>query len=247
MKKNKSQNAVDIQSLRNFLYSNAERGELVELTQILKCRVEDDKKLLVWNVVQALYARFQTPLGYITRDPTLDQMCDKAAKRLKTGKLEGEGWKKLHHFSVKVFEKILKSMPQEEKEKLLTEMWNKLDDEQKKEMKDKFNVANMNSFIHSSEVMVAHTLGLHLAREVAIYTAATIIRLNLGVGITLAASTALSRGIAVFLGPVGWALLALSVNDFMGANYKRVIPALLTMNIINMRAHPSCISFNPMP
>jgi uncharacterized protein YaaW (UPF0174 family) len=74
-------------------------------------------------------------------------------------------------------------------------------------------------------------------RETALYAAAAVLRISLSAELTLAAGTILTRTATVFLGPVGWALIAVSINDLMGTNFKRLVPAMLTVNIINMRVH----------
>ena len=231
-------------TLHHFLATKARVTELGELAKILKCPASKDRQSLAKTVVVKLYQSYQTPIGYIVKQPTLDAMCDRIAKKLKLAKLEGAGWCKLRNLSISVFEKILKSMSKEEKKKLLTRMWNSLDGKERKKIKDEFHVADVNSFVHSSEMLVAHVVGVHLARETAIYTAAAIVRIYVGTELALAASTVLTRTATVFLGPVGWALLAVSVNDLMGTNYKKVVPTLLTINIISMRVHNKPISKN---
>ena len=237
MSRQVSGGVIDKDKLHKFLATKASAAELEELVKILKCPACKNKKLLAIAVVTRLYKHYQTPIGFIIKKPTLDAMCDRIAKKLKLAKLDGMGWLKLHNLSISVFEKILKSMSKKEKEKLLRQMWNHLSAKEKKKIKDEFHVADVSSFIHSSEMLAAHVVGVHLARETALYTAAAIVRTAVGTELALTASTVLTRTATVFLGPVGWALLVVSVNDLMGTNYKKVVPALLTLNIINMRVH----------
>jgi len=228
---------IDKTTLCNFLRRKALPSELDGLAEILKCNLAKDKGKHATEIVKRLYLSYQTPVGYLIRKPTLDAICDRIAKKLKLEILEGRGWQKLHSLSINIFEKVLKSMSKKEKEKLLKQMWHLLDIKDRKQIKDEFHIADMNSFIHSSELLAAHVVGIHLARETALYTAATILRLSIGSELALAASTVLTRTATVLLGPVGWALLFVSINDLMGTNYKKVVPALLTLNVINMRVH----------
>ena len=228
---------VDNFQLFMLLKNNAQREELKAIGKILKCREFKKNDVYAREIVDKLYKSYQTPVGYLVKKPTIDKMCDRIAKKLKLRKLEGIGWEKLHSLSVNIFEKIFASMTKEEKDKLLKELWSKLTPEDKKQLKKEFNVANMASFMHDSEMMVAHIVGIHLAREMALYTAATIVRVGLGAELTLAASTILTRTATVFLGPAGWALIFVSINDLLGTDFKRVVPALLTINIINLRVH----------
>jgi len=238
MKKKLSKNAVNIHNLNKFLKEHASIEELNDLARILNYTKNRRKwkEALVQEVVKRLYKCYQTPAGYaLKKKPTIDQMCDRIAKKLKLRELRGDGWQKLHSLCINIFEKIFKSMTKEEKEKLLKEMWEKLGDEDKKQLKKEFDIADVSAFIHGSELMVVHVVGVYLARETALFAAAAVLRLSLGLALT--ASTVLTRTANVFLGPLGWALVALSVNDLMGTNFKRIVPALLTINIVNMRVH----------
>jgi len=230
---------VTYRKLSDFLKRHARGDELNELARILKCREQGERTKAAFSqdLVKKLYKRYQTPAGYVLKTPTVDQMCDRVAKKLKFRKLEGRGWRKLHNLCVCMFERLFESMTEEEKEKLLREMWAQLSPEDKKQLKRDFDIANVASLIHSSELMVAHVAGVYLARETALYAAAAVVRLSLGAEFALAARTVLTRTATVFLGPVGWALIAVSVNDLVGTNFKRVVPALLAINTITARVH----------
>jgi len=231
--------AVDIMGVYNLLRENALDEELAELGKILKCETNHLRDTSAWNVARGLYTQYQTPLGFMVRSPTLDNICDKVAKKLKLRKLEGQGWERLHSLAVNAFEKLLQNMPEDEKEELLRKMWDSLSPEKKEQLNKEFNVANFNEFLHSSEFLVAHTLGIHMAREMALVTANTIARVYLGSELALTASKVLSRGAVIILGPMSLVLLALSINDLMGTNFKRIVPALMVLNIVNIRVqHP---------
>jgi len=237
MDKTLSKNSIGLHELNEFLKEHASVEELNDIARILNYSKNRRKwkEALVQEIVKRLYKCYQTPAGYVLRTPTIDQMCDRIAKKLKLRKLQGDGWQKLHSLCINIFEKIFKSMTKEEKEKLLKEMWEKLGTEDKKQLKKEFDIADISAFIHGSELMVSHVVGVYLARETALFAAAAVLRLSLGVALT--ASTVLTRTANVFLGPLGWALVAVSVNDLMGTNFKRIVPALLTINIVNMRVH----------
>ena len=86
-------------------------------------------------------------------------------------------------------------------------------------------------------MMIAHVLGVYLAKETALYAAGAVVRILLSTELALVASRLLTRSVTLFIGPLGWALAGMSVNDLMGTNFKRVVPALLTINFISMRIH----------
>ncbi len=234
-----SKKKIDIYALYRFLNKHALIEELDELARILKCPANkrETKADFAKAIAKKLFKSYQTPAGYVLRNPTMDQMCDRIAKKLKLHDLQGEAWQRLHSLCINIFEKLFKSMAPEEKEKLMQEIWAQLSDEDKQQLKKEFNVADVAAFIHTSELMFAHIAGVYLARETALYAAAAVLRISLGAELTLAAGTLLTRTATVFLGPVGWALVAVSINDLMGTNFKRIVPALLTVNIINMRVH----------
>ncbi|MFH1504973.1 MAG: hypothetical protein ABIH08_06285 [Candidatus Omnitrophota bacterium] len=238
MSKTTQQNPmIDITALLVFLENHADEKELDELGRILKCTRCAGPKTYAQDITKKLYKTYQTPAGYLIKKPTLDEMCNKIAKKMKLRQLQGVGWQRLHSLCLNIFENIFKAMTPEDKEKFLREMWAHLSADDKEKLKKNFNITNIASFIHSSEMLVAHVVGVYLARETALYAAAAVLRLSLGAELTLAASTVLTRTATVFLGPIGWALVAVSINDLMGTDYKRIVPALLTINIINMRVH----------
>ena len=70
--------------------------------------------------------------------------------------------------------KTVKYYKDETKEKLLKEMWEKLDTEDKKQLKKEFDIDDVSAFIHGSELMVVHVVGVYLARETALFAAAAV-------------------------------------------------------------------------
>jgi uncharacterized protein YaaW (UPF0174 family) len=237
MRKTISENPVDFKTLQIFLTRHALVKELKELAKILQCPEIKNKEIFAQRIVEKFYKHYHTPIGYRIKKATLDKMCDRIAKKLKLRALSGTGWKKLHSLSINIFEYLLKIMTPEEKRKLLDELWAKMTPEDKERIKKECNMADVSKFMESSGHLVAHVVGIHLARETALLAAAAIIRVNLGTELTLAASTILTRTATVFLGPLGWALMVFSINDFMGTNFKRVVPALLIINVVNVRVH----------
>ncbi|MBF0254619.1 MAG: hypothetical protein HQL11_05815 [Candidatus Omnitrophica bacterium] len=223
--------------IERFLLKHARVEELQELARILQFPLARSKPELAEGVTRKLYRCYQTPVGYMVRRPTLEAMCDRIAKKLKLKPVHGDGWTRLHVLSMRMFERLLASMTPADKRKLIRRMWQKLSSKEKKNLQRDFDTADVSSLIQHSELFVAHVVGIHLARETALYTAAAILRINLGAELALGASVILSRTATLILGPVGWALVALSVNDLMGTEYKRVVPALLAINVISVRAH----------
>ncbi len=223
--------------LEQFLGDKALVRELKEIAKILKCQKLPNKKTFASLLTKKLYKYYQTPVGNKLRNPTLDSICDKAAKKLKLRPLEGSGWVKLHSLSVNIFEKILNSMTKKEKKKLFKELLEKISEKERKRLHKEFKAADLEYLMEHSELFAAHIIGIHLARELALYTAAAVLKVNLTAEVALAASKVLTRTATVFLGPVGWGLALVSVNDLMGTNFKVVIPALMTINTANIRVH----------
>ncbi|MFC1734943.1 hypothetical protein ACFL1X_02430 [Candidatus Hydrogenedentota bacterium] len=229
---------VTRKDLTSFVGNELTSEELGDLAGILKCRKESGDPGLPKEIVKQLYWQYQTPLGFAARTPTLDTMCDKIAKRLKLRKLAGAGWSRLYSLSICVFEKVLKSLPEEEKRGLLKELWNRLDDDQHKQLMNQFHIGDFNALFHASEITAAHVFGVFLARQMTLYTAASLLAAFASSQAALVTSRILSRGVAVALGPIGWGLLGLSANDFMGTRLKTVVPALLILNAARLRTYP---------
>ncbi len=70
-------------------------------------------------------------------------------------------------------------------------------------------------------------LGGFAAYQLAMIVANAVARAVLGRGLTLAANAALARGIAVFAGPIGWAVTAIwTALDIAGPAYRVTIPVV---------------------
>ena len=106
VKKKLSNNAVDIHELNEFLKEHASGEELNDIARILKYTKNRRKwkEALVAENVKRLYKCYQTPAGYVLKKkPTIDQMCDRIAKKLKLRELQGEGWQKLHSLCINIY------------------------------------------------------------------------------------------------------------------------------------------------
>jgi len=202
-----------------------ERRQLAEILDIeVDAKSKPRKQAEV--LVRQLCWKYQTPLGYLTRDPSFDEMCVDVAKALKLGGLAKENtscWTLL--------QRLIKNM--------LKTMWKEMSPEQREDFAKKVLTADEFKSVFKGGTVdwgkagagtlllgIKH-LGGFATYKVALIIANQAARLLLHRGLSLAANAALVRGLSIFLGPVGWLLMAWGVNDLLGTNYKRMIPAVL--------------------
>jgi uncharacterized protein YaaW (UPF0174 family) len=185
-------------------------------------------------LVDQLAWKYQTPFGYVTRRPTFDEMVVDVAKALKLKGLtekECSCWDVLSELVRHLMKQILEKMTPEERKSFAEQV---LTDEQ---FRDLCNNGNIDwGKLSAATLMIAiREFGGFATYRIALIVANQAARLLLGRGLTLAANAALVRVISIFLGPIGWILLAWGINDLFGTSYKRLIPGVLFIYCIYAR------------
>ena len=186
------------------------------------------------SLVRQLCWKYQTPLGYLTRDPTFDEVAVDMAKALKMAgltKRETSCWDMLSRLTRNLLEQLLKEMTPEQRGELASRV---LTAAQIKQFYGKGTIdwAKVGA---GSVLLAIKQFGGFATYKVALIVANQAARVLIGRGLTLAANAALVKGISVFLGPVGWILFVWGINDLVGTNYKRVIPGVLYVYCIYER------------
>jgi uncharacterized protein YaaW (UPF0174 family) len=185
-------------------------------------------------LVRQLYWKYQTPLGYFTRDPFFDEVAVDVAKRLKMEgltKQETSSWDMLSRLIRNLMEELLKEMTPEQRGELASRV---LTADQIKEFYGN-GTLDWGKVGAGSILLAIKQFGGFATYKVALIVANQAARALIGRGLSLAANAALVRGLSIFLGPVGWILLAWGINDSLGTNYKRVIPGVLYIYCIYER------------
>lgn len=224
-----------LQDIRKLL-AKASAEERAQLAELLDADLEGVKGQRKQGeaLVRQLCWKYQTPLGFLTREPSFDEMCVDVAKRLKLEgltKQETSCWEMLSHVIRTLLEQLLKEMTPEQRGELASQV---LTTEQLKEFYGK-GAIDWGKVSTGSILLAIKQFGGFATYKVALIVVNQAARVLIGRGLTLAANAALVKGISVFLGPVGWVLLAWGINDILGTNYKRVVPAVLYIYCIYER------------
>lgn len=193
-----------------------------------------DVKQQVETLVDKLFWKYQTPLGYFFREPTFDEICVDVAKRLKLKGLVRKQiscWELLERIIRNMWEDMINNMSEEERKTLAESIF---EDEEFKEAAKKANY-DWTKVGAGAALLAIKKFGGFATYKMAVIIANQAARALLGRGLTLAANAALTRTISIVLGPVGWLLLAWGINDLLGTNYKRIIPAVLYLYCIYER------------
>jgi len=207
-----------------------ERKELAALLgyqfESINMQAEELVKQLAW--------KYQTPLGYLMRTQTFDEMCVDVAKQLKFGKLTKQQvscWDLLDQVIKGMLEKMIREMTPDQKEQFAKALFS---DEKIREAFDKggykggkFAAGSLLTVVRTTFGFAPYPFTLIVVNQVA--------RILLGRGLSLAANVVVVRTVSFILGPVGWLLLIWGINDLLGTNYKKVIPATLYIYCIYAR------------
>jgi uncharacterized protein YaaW (UPF0174 family) len=192
------------------------------------------------GLVEDYFWKFQTPLGYIFRKSSYDEICIDVAQKLKYNHLlkpDMSCWDTMGQLTNELKNKIIEKLKEE---------FEKMSPEEKEQFIREF-LNNGQWEEYSSSVVDWAKLGTGAAFKLiqefggfATYRIAAIVanqmaRVAIGRGLTFAANAALMRGISVALGPIGWLLLAWGINDLLGTNYKKIIPATFFIYAIYTR------------
>ena len=218
------------------LLAKANADERKQLAEILDADLKGLKgqRKQAEALARQLYWKYQTPLGYLTRDPSFDEICVDVAKALKLEgltKQETSCWEMLSRVIRNLLEQLLKEMTPEQRGEVASQV---LTAAQLKEFYGK-GVIDWGKVGAGSILLAIKQFGGFATYKVALIVANQAARVLIGRGLTLAANAALARGISIFLGPVGWVLFAWGINDLLGTNYKRVIPGVLYIYCIYER------------
>ncbi|MFC2171860.1 hypothetical protein ACFLU6_04430 [Acidobacteriota bacterium] len=212
------------------LIAAATQEEQKELAALLDYDLSDlgdaakKKDVVGYTLAKHLWWEYQTPLGWLVKKPSFDDICVDIAKRLKLQGLTGpktDCWHLLSSIVRNLTEKMLDEMDADQKKEFVKKFLT--DDEYKRFMKHKkIDYAK----VGSGTLFIAMTKFGGLATySFAIIAANQVSRILLGKGLSWAANAVLVRTVPLLMGPVGWLLFLWGFNDLMGTNYKRVIPA----------------------
>ncbi len=123
--------------------------------------------------------------------------------------------------------------------KILTVALESMTPEQLNELARATGVANVNQL--SGEVTVAafqaaFRMGGFLSYQLAVITVNAVAKVLLGRGLTLAGNMALTKAVAVFTGPIGWAITgAWTAIDVAGTAYRVTIPAVIQVAVLRRK------------
>lgn len=133
-------------------------------------------------------------------------------------------------------------------EKVLEDVWDKLDAQQRQEILEKAGSQTGFSAGASSGILIAaFRAGGFASYQLAVMIANGICQMILGRGLSLAANAAITRGLAIFAGPIGIALSVLwTAIDFAGPAYRVTVPAAIyiaAMREVHEKQHLKDFSF----
>lgn len=130
---------------------------------------------------------------------------------------------------VKILEKALSEMSDQEKKELLKEMGNKRN-------LDLTGPALSNAFI------VIFRMGGFKSYQITLIVVNAIAKVIFGRGLALAGNAALTRWMSVLTGPIGWAIGgAWTAIDLAGPAYRVTIPAVIYISMLRKKYNtPSC-------
>ena len=186
--------------------------------------LEDSDKPSGEEIVEQLWWKFQTPLGYLVRTPTFNKICISVAKKFI--KLESEEsapcFDVLNQALKFLLNKMLREMDAHQKKEFITKILSK------EEIKETFG--NINE-INWSKIATG-TILLAARNPLIIYST-----LTSQIALALGGSAAIASGAVAlsFLGPLGWFLLAWGMNDLLGTSWKQVVPATFYIYCIHER------------
>lgn len=217
-----------------YLIDEATEEEQEALADVLELDLDEVEEGEIGEALsRQLKWKFQTPLGYLLTDPSFDEMCLDVAKHLKLKDLINKRqtcWGLLEKLVEHVMQAAWEEMPLGEKKKFLKNVLGK--------DYNKFagaSAADIGKLTGGAMLLALKEFGGFAVYKFSVIAANQVAKALLGRGLGLAANAGLTRGIAVFLGPVGWVLTIWAVNDLMGTNYKNVIPALFVIFTIYSR------------
>lgn len=123
---------------------------------------------------------------------------------------------------------------------VMEKAWDKMSDEQKKELFAELGDRNTSIFdvktFPVAAVQAAITASGFMAYQVSVMVANAVATHVLGRGLAFAANATITRTIAAFAGPIGWAITAiLTAIDIAGPAYRVTIPCVLHVAMLRRK------------
>ncbi len=181
--------------------------------------IDKDEHLNGTIVVEELYQAYQTPAGYVVRNPDFDELCDAVVEKLvKVGNRKfANCWEKLQYVAEFVFKVRVGEMTDKEREVFIEE----LEKTPMAEKRKKGSAATGAGFGLLAADAVLKRSSPYIVSAVAAR------QLTAGlIGKTVIMGPPIVLGLPL-LGPAGWVLTMLGLNSVLGTNWGKVIPALL--------------------
>ncbi|QMW16842.1 MULTISPECIES: YaaW family protein [Pseudoalteromonas] len=113
--------------------------------------------------------------------------------------------------------------------KLIESSWEKMTDEQKKELTKELQVdPKLAGPAAMAAIIAAIKLGGFASYKIALIVANSIARMIMGKGLQLAANAGIARTIGIFAGPIGWAInVLITVPAITGPAFRVTLPAVI--------------------
>ena len=123
--------------------------------------------------------------------------------------------------------------------KIMTEAYAKMDDQQKREFLQQVGMDNKSGIPAAIPAMVLQGViraSGFAAYQIAVIVANAIAKFVLGRGLTLATNAAITRSVAVFAGPVGWAITGIwTAIDLAGPAFRVTIPCVVQVAMLRIK------------
>ena len=124
--------------------------------------------------------------------------------------------------------------------RIMSQSWEKMNDEERqvflKEMGLGSGVGSLPKALPVAAIQVAISSTGFLAYRIAVIVANAVARQVLGSGLTLAANAAITRSIAVFAGPIGWAITGIwTAVDLAGPAYRVTTPCVVHIAMLRQQ------------
>ena len=128
-------------------------------------------------------------------------------------------------------------------QKALADSFEKMDEKQKRDVLNALGVENASAMLSQGGAALAQVLlragGFATYKWALIVVNATIgqaLKAATGKGLSLAANAALTRGLSIAIGPVGWALTAAwTIYDFSGPAYRVTVPSVIYIAALRLK------------
>ncbi|AHZ27614.1 DUF3944 domain-containing protein [Helicobacter pylori] len=124
--------------------------------------------------------------------------------------------------------------------KILERSLEEMDDEEVKEMCDELsikNTDNLNRQALSTAALTLFRMGGFKSYQLALIVANAVIKAIFQRGLSLGANVALTRGLSILTGPVGWIITGVwTAIDIAGPAYRVTIPACILVTTLRLKA-----------